>query len=52
MTATTLLCALLLAATCTTPVVDRDRSDILIAASEQQGASTRPLNYPMPGVPR
>lgn len=52
MTATTLLCALLLAASCTTPVTDQDRADQLLAASEQQGAAGRPLNYPMPEVPR
>lgn len=52
MTATTLLCALLLAASCTVPVTDQDRSDVLIAASEAQGASSRPLNFPPAEVPR
>jgi hypothetical protein len=51
-TVATLLCALLLAASCTVPVTDQDRSDQLLAASEQQGASSRPLNYPPAEVPR
>lgn len=48
---TAVLCALLLAAACLTAPAP-DRSDLLLAASEQQGAASRPLNYPMPEVPR
>lgn len=59
MTATTLLCALLLAASCTVPrpvlpapSPDDDPASISLLQSENQGASSRPLNYPPAGVSR
>lgn len=51
MTAAALLCVLLLALSCLTAPAP-DRADQLLAASEQQGASSRPLNYPPAEVPR
>lgn len=56
---TALLCVLFLAVSCLTgpgrlpaPSSDDDAASVLLLLSENDGASTRPLNYPMLEVPR
>jgi hypothetical protein len=49
---TAVLCALFLAVSCLTGPGPNLATDAKLAASEQQGASSRPLNYPMPGADR